>query len=284
MAAEAAICALVVGAITRDLDASDRARSHPGGVVFHAGLALVRLGAVTRVVTRVNPADAYALLRPLHVEGIETAALPSAETTTYLNDYSSELETHELRAVSDPIGPSDVPADWRTADLIHLGPLHRRDILPEVPSTLRGFKGLDLQGLVREPGPGGTRLAACPDLARYLDGLDVLQASESELAPVLEGDSLERFARRHGLRELIVTRGARGTTLLVRGERLEIPALATRALYPVGAGDVFLASYLFLRAAGSKEAEAARGAARVCAAKLEGGEVPKGFRASSERR
>lgn len=279
MAGTHSVTALVVGSITRDRELSGgEIQERPGGVVYYAGLALTRLGARTRVVTRVRSDDAAELLGPLHAEGIETAPLPSVHTTTYLNDYSGERDRHQLEAISDPISSSDIPPAWRAADLIHLGPLHRRDLLPDVPAALRGFKGIDLQGLVRKRGPGGTRLAPFPALARFLEGVDVVQASEEELDVVLEGDTLERFARRYAIRELIVTRGARGAWLLSAGRRTEVTARFARRAHPVGAGDVFLASYLFLRVGGFDPGDAAGGAAQVCAEKLERGEVPKGFK------
>src|SRR5262245_44734012 len=78
--------ALVLGAITRDLEAGQPAVA--GGVVPYAGRAFAALGARTRVVTRVRDADAAELLAPLRAAGVDVHALPSAETTTYANDYS----------------------------------------------------------------------------------------------------------------------------------------------------------------------------------------------------
>jgi sugar/nucleoside kinase (ribokinase family) len=273
------ITALVVGAVTRDLEIGDGPeRSRPGGVVHHAGLALARLGAITRVVTRVRPEDARELLQPLRAQGAEVLALPSAQTTTYRNDYSGQRDGHELLATSDSIGPADLPAAWRDPDLVQLGPLHRRDLAPDLTQALGGFKGIDLQGLVRERTQSGTRLAPFPDLGRFVAGVDVVQASESELDAALAGETLEGFVRRHGVREMIVTRGARGASLLVGGERLQIAAPLAQRRYPVGAGDVFLASYLFLRCIGRDPAAAATGASEICSEKLESGEVPKDYR------
>ena len=82
--------ALVVGAISRDLDVTrpdDGVR--PGGVVYYAGAALARLGAQTCVLTTVRPDDAVALLGPLHVEARPTislrpaASLPATPTSPW---------------------------------------------------------------------------------------------------------------------------------------------------------------------------------------------------------
>jgi len=270
--------ALVVGAVTLDRSAdADEDGARPGGVVHYGGVALARLGARTRVVTSLAPADAARLLGPLHAESIETAARESRATTTYRNDYSGPEDRHELVASSDPIRASDVPAGWLDSELVQLGPLHREDVLPEVAAALRGYKGLDVQGLVREARPEGTRLAPCPDLRHFLPHVHVVKASEAELAAVLDGDTLERFARRHAIREMLVTRGARGVHVLSARGAWDLPAPLVHARFKVGAGDVFLAAYLFFRVRELGPVESAEAATRVCAAKLEQGEVPKGF-------
>ena len=101
--------------------------------------------------------------------------------------------------------------------------------------------------------------------------------SEHELAAVLDGDTLETFVRRHKIKEMIVTRGARGASILSRGQWDEI--VPTRILdgRPVGAGDVFLGTYLMLRVEGRDPASAGRGATRASMAQIERGEVPSGF-------
>jgi sugar/nucleoside kinase (ribokinase family) len=251
--------ALVVGAVTRDLGPGRRVE--PGGVVTHAGLALASLGAATRVVTRVHSRDGARLLAGLRAAGVEVLALPSRRTTTYLNDYGGPVDRHRLLAVSDPITPDDVPAGWREADLVHLGPLHARDLLPETARALRGFTGLDLQGLVRVPRRRALRPVV--GLRRFLDGVDVVQASEEELAAVLPGPRV-RLAERLGAHELIVTRGASGALVLAGRRRLEVRALPVDGAAP-GAGDVFLAAYLFGRASGEPPRRAARGAAHASA-------------------
>jgi sugar/nucleoside kinase (ribokinase family) len=270
--------ALVVGAISRDLDVNEpSANGRPGGVVHHAGAALARLGAEVRIVTRVRPEDAATLLAPLCAEGVEVQALPSRETTTYRNDYARKEDAHELLATSDTISPDDVPQAWGSSEVIHLGPLHRADLDPALPSALSGRVGIDVQGLVRQR--VGASPCPYPHLDELLGGVDVVQASESELDALLRGDTLERFAQRHGVAELIVTSGARGATLVTDGRRISIPARAVEARFPVGAGDVFLASYLLFRAGALEPSAAARGAADVCAAKIARGEIPKDPRA-----
>jgi 1D-myo-inositol 3-kinase len=269
------LSALVLGAITRDVEPGGA--SSPGGVVHYAGLAFAALGAQARVVTRSRPEDAPELLAPLRAAKVETRALPSTATTTYANDYSGSEDLHDLLAASDPIAPGDLPAAWRRADAIHLGPLHRRDLLPETLSVLEGCIGIDLQGLVRRRGANGTELAPNPELKEYLARVTVAKAAEEEIAVLLEGRTLAELAREHRIPELLVTRGARGALLISQRGELEIPAVPAPRRFPTGAGDVFLAAYLFARAAGQEPRAAGHFAARVSAAQIEHGFVPAGF-------
>jgi sugar/nucleoside kinase (ribokinase family) len=270
------ISALVLGAITRDLDPAGQAS--PGGVVHYAGLTFASLGAKTRVLTRAKRSDAKELCAPLRAAGVETRVLGSRATTTYANDYRGREDRHELLATSDPIGPSDFPPGWQRADAIHLGPLHRRDLLPDAIAALDGLIGIDLQGLARLSSPRGTRLAANPELKDFLPRVAVAKAAQEEIEVLLEGRDLEAFRRDFGLSELIVTRGARGALIVTRTGVSEIPARrARRRSFPVGAGDVFLAAYLFARACGRAPEAAGHFAARASSVQVERGSLPADF-------
>lgn len=271
--------ALLIGSLSRDLWAGGPGleASSAGGVVHHAGLALARLGLEVRVVTRVHARDREELAAPLERAGVQVLALPSRETTTYRNDYSGERDSHELLACSEPIQLDDLPPAWRRADLAQLGPLHPADVAPGVAAGLSGRIGLDAQGWVRARA-GDERRA--PDVEGRLRGVDVLQVSESDLGDVVQGLDPGSFASSFGLPELVVTRGARGASVWVRGRRTDVPARPARprdARAKAGAGDVFLACYLWQRAVGAEPEEAARVAAAICAIKLVRGELPVGL-------
>ena len=274
MHAERPVRALVLGAVTRD-DLVGATGDVPGGVVFHAGLALARLGAQVRVVTRVRKEDAAQLLGPLETEGVEILALPSRETTRYHLDYGGPIDRHELLATSDPIALEDVPAAWRASDVVQLGPLHRRDLAPGMARGLSGLIGLDVQGLLRLPTARGTRLAASSELATHLDGVHVVKASEEELPLLLAGSDAPSFVRRLGLSELIATRGHQGVHVVTAQDEQEIKIERAAGNHTVGAGDVFLAAYLLLRVRGAAPDRAARGACHVAARKIACGTVPR---------
>jgi sugar/nucleoside kinase (ribokinase family) len=259
--------ALVLGAVSRDLALTDPgAPPRPGGAAYHAGRALVRLGAATRVVTRLAPADTT-LVDCLRAEGVALHVLPSRVTTTYANHYGEDgTDRHELRATSDSIRPEDVPRAWRAPDLLHIGPLHPMDLIPETVDAVGGLRGLDLQGLVRIP--ASERLRASPALGSFVTRAHVVQVSERELPAVLDGESLDRFVARHRIRELLVTRGARGVTVITPAGVEDVAAVPAVVRSPAGAGDVFLAAYLLARVLGAGPREAAHEACAAAARAL----------------
>ena len=254
-------------------DLSIWVRQQPGIFVLLACGTPLLLGMLLERTTRVRPEDEDGLAVPLRAEGVEVLALPSDATTTYVNYYGAGEDRHELKAASDPIAPNDVPPSWREVDLIQLSPLHQTDIAPETAAVLHGLKGFDVQGLLRGPGREGMRALPC-----FLESVDVVQVSETDLPDLLGEQSLGRFVQRFKLKEMIVTRASRGATLVTKKGTTELPARKVEGGDPVGAGDVFLACYRFLRGGGRGPIDAAQGATRACAAKLEHGVIPQRFR------
>ena len=260
--------ALVVGSISRDVASPEAVDDLPGGVVHHAGLALARLGARTQVLTRVHPRHEDRLLAPLQSQRVTITALPSHATTTCVNDYTGPVDRHEVVAVSDVIGPDDLPAQCRFADIVQLGPLHRNDISPAVAAAVGGLTGLDVQGLVRDRTVYGTRLSPNPGLKDFLPHVDILKVSVSELPAVLDGVALEDFSSQHALREVVITRGARGATVCLPGQRFDVAAKTCSGSFLVGAGDVFFAAYLLSRASGRGPKDAAVDATDIVSEKI----------------
>jgi sugar/nucleoside kinase (ribokinase family) len=262
---------LVVGSVSRDLDRlRPDAPPIPGGVVTHAGLAHAGLGAEVRVVTSVRRADARALLAPLRAAAVGVRARPSRGTTTCVNAYGGAVDLHEVRVRSDAIRLADVPRAWRESDVVQLGPLHPRDVLPEVVGSGGALRGLDVQGLLRGP-----RRAVPAEWLAVLAACHVVQVSQSDAARLFAGDSPERWRRRTGVRELILTRGARGAVVVTERGRVPVAPRRVDVRHPTGAGDVFLAAYLQGRARGLSPARAGRLAARAAALHVGRGRVSR---------
>ena len=171
--------------------------------------------------------------------------------------------------IGDPGSPwtlEDAQAVGR-AEWVQVGGLTRGDFPPDVLAALaRDHRlALDGQALVRPAAAGPLRLDAEFDPAV----LDARDGAEAERGGA-------RGARRRGARsselgvpELLLTQGSTGALLISRGVRERIPVRRIETDDPTGAGDAFLAAYVWSRAAGHRPVSAARHAATTAARVLE---------------
>jgi sugar/nucleoside kinase (ribokinase family) len=150
-------------------------------------------------------------------------------------------------------------------DWLHVAPLLRSDFDAAVLERLGSGRRLllDAQGLVRVPRPGPLTLDANydPELLRHVAILKVSEEEAEVLGPLEE----------LGVPEIVLTRGAAGSAVIVHGRAEEIPARPVGGgVDPTGAGDAFGVSYLAARAEGHAPASAARRATALVAALLLG--------------
>ncbi len=126
--------------------------------------------------------------------------------------------------------------------------------LPPARATLLGSLALQL-GRVRWPGegylaldpnvrPGLTPEAFRDRFVRLAAFADLVKLSEED-ARWLFGDPERALSRLSQAVPLVVlTRGARGATALLAGERIEVPPVPARTVDPTGAGDAFFAALI----------------------------------------
>lgn len=204
-----------------------------------ASLTARNLGQQTAVVTRASP---DLCLNPLY-QGIEVLRLPSPETSTFQNLYSTNgTRTQFLRAVAGPIKAEDVPPAWRETKVVLLGPLTgelKGSIAGIFPHSLIGvtpqgwMRCWDEEGQVfSKPWEGA---------AEVLARAKVVVFSEKDV----EGDDeeiIQSYARMADI--LVVTHGPGGATVYHQDEARRLPAFETVEIDPTGAGDVFAAAYL----------------------------------------
>jgi sugar/nucleoside kinase (ribokinase family) len=225
---------LVIGTITKDLVDGGYT---VGGTVTYAAVTARNLGRRVAIVTS---ADA-GLVLPELLDGVQVARVPARATTTFRNVYTNGTREQYVSALAEPIRSDHVPAEWRRAPLVHLGPLVREideSLVHEFPgsrviATPQGwFRSWDETGYIT--------LGEWPGAERLLPYLTALVLSEEDVCG--DPSCIERYAAM--TRTLVVTRGARGATVYHEGEVRHFPTRPAHEVDPTGAGDVFAAAFL----------------------------------------
>ncbi len=225
---------LVVGHVTKDLLDGGYTL---GGTATYSALTAKGLGLRVAVVTAAGPdIDLGSIF-----QGIDLVCLPSPTTTTFRNLYRGEERTQFLYAHATPLRPEAVPLPWRTAPIVHLGPVAQEmgeEIIGLFPRSLLGLtpqgwlRGWDEEGRIHPLKWEGAPVA--------LPEVDVLILSEEDLAG--EAGALRSHLKVPGM--VVITRGAKGATLYYRGGEDRLPAPPAQLVDPTGAGDIFAATFL----------------------------------------
>lgn len=252
---------LVIGHITKDLrpDGSFTV----GGAATFASLTAQRLGLRAGIVTSASP-DLLERL-PEALPGVAVAAVPAAASTAFENIYTNGHRRQYLRGRATPLRPEDVPAPWRQARIVLLGPL-AQEVAPEFATAFEGaLLGASPQGWLRQWDAEGLVSPTAWDSApRMLPHLRALILSREDLIAHNRGDGqqeqiealLKEWSQATPL--LVLTEGARGATLHHAGRARHFRAFPTTEVDPTGAGDVFAAAFLIQYALGQDPAAAMR--------------------------
>jgi len=253
----------VIGNLARDVVGGGAPRA--GGAPFHAARALRLLGGRTRIVARCARVDRRELLTPVIALGVPVFWVASSSTTSFALRYEGEERELELLDPGEPWSLEDV-RDVGRAEWVQVGALTREEFPAPVLAALARDRrlALDGQALVRPARRGPVRLDPDFDPA-LLRHVTVLKLAEAE-AEVLGGEA--RLAAL-GVPEVLVTLGSRGALLLSAGRRDLVPVRRVESSDPTGAGDAFLAGYLWARACGHRPLSAARHAGSTAARALE---------------
>lgn len=243
---------VVIGHVTHDLlsEAAD-APVVPGGTALYAAITAARLGR------RVGVATSGRL--PATLASLESGTVIRCQfderATTFVNLYHAGRRTQYIREVAPPIAVDRLPANWRCAPIIHLGPVAQEIAADSIQflqptwlcATPQGWlRRWNDAGLVSLGPPATDPLAHLP-----LAVLVLSEGAEEEQAGAL----MAEVEARGGL--VVITRGARGSTLRQANECLEIPTYPVDEIDPTGAGDVYAAALFIRLAAGDPPAAAA---------------------------
>lgn len=231
---------LAVGHISRDVR-PDAEGTTPGGTATFSARMAQALGRHTAVVTSTRPDYDLSHILP----HIPLHNIPATADTVFENVYDGNERTQYLRHIAATIRPEDIPAAWRTADIVHLGPI-AAEIDPAVIDLFdrdQQIIGLTPQGWMRRWDEHG-RVSAqrFPQAEHLLRRATLVIISEEDLVDEAMLDDYRTWAD-----ILVMTQNYAGCRLFVgQEEGLHVPAMRQNPVDPTGAGDIF-ASALLIR-------------------------------------
>jgi len=257
----------VIGHLSRDIVGGS---TRIGGAPWYAGRGLRTLGDDAVLFAKCGELDRARWQRRLATIGLPASLSTGGHSTSFSIRYEEGgARTMTVEAIGEPWRLDEPPSGLlRRVEALQVAPLLRSDFDAAALERLGSGRRLllDAQGLVRVPQLGPLELDAGydPDVLRHVS---ILKVSEEE-AEVLTGGAVDALADL-GVPEVVLTRGERGSVVIVNGEAEEIPARPVGGdVDPTGAGDAFAAAYLSARHSGHSPASAARRATALVAALL----------------
>lgn len=269
---------ICIGHITKDKIVTPKAEIYmPGGSSFYFSYGINHLNNKNlsyRLLTSLAEEDMQAV-HDMRAAGIQVDVIPSRHTVYFENIYEADqnVRHQRVRAKADPFtieSVKDVKARY-----IVLGSLLADDFPLEVIQYLstRGTLVVDAQGYLREVRGEKVYAIDWKEKREALKYIDILKVNEYE-AEVLTGTAhLHKAAETlasWGVKEVLLTQGSFGSTLLADGQFYDIPAYEPlNVVDATGCGDTFVMGYVYKRAQGASVDEAGHFAAAVSTLKLE---------------
>jgi hypothetical protein len=251
---------LAVGHLTTDLLPDGAAA--PGGTVYYGAITALRLGYRAAMLTAATSWESVPA-------GVAVVSAPTRATSTFAHSYIQGRREQLVRAVAAPITPASLPAAWRAAPLVHIGPVIGEcdpGLVFAFPGALVGVTPQGWMRRAREPLPAPMEPVAWDPSTDLLRRIDLLVLSVEDVA----GDERLVAAYAASCPVVALTRGADGLTLFVAGAPQHIPAFPVESVDTNGAGDVFAASMLISLFETRDPVQAARFAAVAAALSVQG--------------
>jgi hypothetical protein len=243
---------LLIGTLTKDLTPSG---PRTGGTASFSSLTALALGMRVGVVSSCS-AD----LDRHGMKGVQQVIIPSPESNTFENVYTSAGRIQFCYKQALPLDISAVPLEWRNTPIVHLGPL-----VQDIPASLtaefpNSLLGLTAQGWLRSWDSTG-RVAPCPwpDSAVILGNADAAVISVEDV----QGDEARIEEMASQVKILVVTEGANGARVFWNGDIKHFNSPKMVEVDATGAGDIFAAGYFFRLNATKDPWEAARFATKL---------------------
>ena len=223
---------LIIGHITQDVTPAGLML---GGTASYAALTARAFGLRVGIVTACAPN-----LMPPELGGIAIHRKTSLYTSTFRNTYTPTGRVQHILHVAESLSLEDVPPAWRDSPVIHLGPL-TGEITPALARAFpRSLVGVTPQGWMREWNEEGV-----VSYRHWLEASQVLPYVQACVMSIedVQGDeeSVNQFAALVPI--LVVTEGAAGSRVYWNGDVRYFRPPLEEETDPVGAGDVFSASF-----------------------------------------
>jgi sugar/nucleoside kinase (ribokinase family) len=253
---------IIIGHITQDLLPDGRLGL--GGTISYAATTAHRMGYRVGIVTSTGPDLDVTQALPFAAVACHTAAA----TTIFENIYLDGERKQILHQRAGVLRCEQVPDAWRSASMVHLGPLdqeidegvfHCFDDHVLIGVTPQGF-------LRRWDEKGHVSFVEWNPPEEVLRRINVLILSEQD---VPDPDGLVRVWGRM-IDTIVVTRAERGATVYHSGEPCDYPARPAQQVDPTGAGDVFAPAFMIRLTETGDPCEAARFANAVASFSIEG--------------
>ncbi|HZU87333.1 MAG TPA: PfkB family carbohydrate kinase [Anaerolineaceae bacterium] len=245
---------LMIGHVTQDIKPGGFSL---GGTASFSALTARALGLRVGIVT----AHAEGLKLP-ELAGIPISAVYSEHSTTFENIPTPQGRVQYLHHLADTLTPAMIPPQWRSAPIVHLGP-----VAQEIdPTIIRLFPEAQIcltpQGWMRGwDKTGKVHFSDWPE-ARYV--LEQASAAVLSIEDVQRNESqVEEMLT--SIRVLVVTEGAKGARLYWNGDLRCFRPPLKEEIEPTGAGDIFAAAFFYRLYATRDPWEAARFATLLAA-------------------
>lgn len=218
-------------------------------------LALTRLGRATTLVGRVGPDYHDQFVSDTQRYGIDASLQLCAETGGFGLVYDARgNRTLDVLGVAAPI--EHVPTACEQASAIIIGPILQETplaLIERIHTVSDAPLFLDPQGLLRRIGAHGRIEHFCPSEFEQIAPLcHVIKANEVEaevitgINPREDGFEAARRLKALGCAIAIITLAEAGSLIDDGEQQHVIPAYATEARDPTGAGDTYMAGFLHM--------------------------------------
>lgn len=246
----------------------------PGGTSFYFSNAIANLASSYLLITAVAGPEQYAVTA-LEEKGIAIKLFPTSHTLFFENRYGENTDERVQRVLqqADPFQPHYFSGI--EAQIFHLGPLLANDIPVEGITALsqKAKLSLDVQGFLRKVEGKKVVPVDWDEKHVILPHIFFLKANEEEMEVITgRGDINQgaKFLADWGVKEVIITRGSKGSVVYDGNRFYTIPAFIPQQVRDAtGCGDTYMAGYLYKRSKGAGIQEAGEFAAAMATLKLE---------------